>query len=106
MVRSFLYTSDRGSDQQKFERIAAAVLSKNPRVLFISFSCLVHSAQLIVKTGLLVIDSWMKRHLGPDGSDEAGSDAPKYFPTIAKISLTWRDRAKAMAILCKVGEAS
>ncbi len=98
MVRSFLYTSDGGSDQQKFKKIAAALLSKNPNVFFISFSCLMHSAQLIVKTGFLVIDAWMKRHLGPDDSGEAASDAaaPKYFSTIAKISLTWRDRAKAI----------
>lgn len=86
LVRSFLYTSDGGSDQQRFKKLASTALHGDKKAFFLNFSCLMHSCQLIVKTSLNVADAWLRK---------SGIDL-KYFPTLAKISYSWRDSTKAV----------
>ncbi len=103
VFRTFLCTSDGGSDQARFKKLCATLVEHDEMTLFISFSCLMHCAQLIVKTGLLVVDGWLKHHTG------GGDKKPlKYFSTIAKIAYTWRDYTKAVYKIwtSKIGEVS
>lgn len=88
-IRIYAYTSDGGSDQTKFKKLCGTLLEEDPSTLFLAFSCYMHCCQLIVKTGLNVVDAWFKKHVDPDVGKPFS-----YFATIAKISYTWRDCSK------------
>ena len=50
-VRVYLYTSDGGSDQQKYKRVVAAqMLHSTPNIMWITCSCVFHIYQLICNT--------------------------------------------------------
>lgn len=90
-IRIYAYTSDGGSDQTKYKKLCGALVEDHPLVLFLSYSCQMHCCQLIVKTGLNVIDTWFKNHV----DSEVGTHF-KYFATLAKICATWRDSSRAV----------
>jgi hypothetical protein len=57
-IRMYLYTSDGGSDQIKFKRIASRMLFDHPSVFFVAASCQFHIYQLVVKSSLVSVDQW------------------------------------------------
>ena len=71
----------------RYKKLCGSLVEQHPRILFVSFSCMMHSCQLIMKTGLNLIDNFLKLHAG-DGTPL------KYFSTLAKISYVWRDGTK------------
>ena len=57
-IRTYLYTSDGGPDQQRYRKAMHSILAHDPWCFFIDASCDFHMSQLVVKTGLKVVDAW------------------------------------------------
>ena len=87
ILRMYLYTSDGGADQQRYRnamRMFAEKLENNH--IWIDYGCLMHAAQLVVKMGLRVADSWSERY------------GVKWtlYSSIAKTIHCWREKARAV----------
>ena len=61
-------------------------VADTPNALFWDFDCLMHQAQLGVRSGLVRADVWIKR-LG---------DQWKYFSLLAKLSNVWREHCRGV----------
>ncbi|CAK0836755.1 unnamed protein product [Prorocentrum cordatum] len=83
LVRILLYTSDGGPDQMKFKRMLIAETALQGHVLVIGYPCLMHRLQLIIKTGLELIDRFLGRV----------EKTFKYFSSLSKVTQVWRDMA-------------
>jgi hypothetical protein len=81
----FVCTTDQGSDQAKFRRLALAESMPCDGILFMEMNCLMHQGQLCVRSGLPLADAALR---------EVGSPC-KVFATLAKLVNTWRDSHKA-----------
>lgn len=55
-IRMFFYTSDEGPDQEAFKRIAITETHDKVFNIFIGSKCWMHVVQLILRSGLLVLD--------------------------------------------------
>jgi hypothetical protein len=84
VVRLLLCTGDGGPDQRKYKSIMKSTTNKMPSVLFIPNLCNMHNAQLIIKVGLRVIDSWCS----------AAKLPWKYYSGLAKLVHCWRENVK------------
>ncbi len=59
-VRLYFYTSDGGSDQIKYRKGLKLKLIDYPLVLFVDSNCYMHSYQLVYKSGVTVVDLWVR----------------------------------------------
>ena len=87
VLRCFLCTSDGGADQSRFKKLCGSLVEKDELTLFVTFNCFMHAAQLIVKTGLTLVDAWLKR---------VSPIRLKYFATLAKLAYCWRDMTRTV----------
>ena len=85
-TRVFLATSDGGSDQVCFKKIMHAETEHLESVIVWEHTCWQHAAHLIVKTGLILVDSFL----------ESQSRAFGFFSSLAKIVNLWRENARNM----------
>jgi hypothetical protein len=85
LIRTYMYTADGGSDQGRYNKNMGACLANAPLLFCILIACLMHGNQLIVKSGLVVVDSWAA----------ARGKHWRYFSALAKLVYIWRDWAKA-----------
>ena len=85
VLRCFLCTSDGGPDQARFKKLCGSLVEKDEMTLFVTFNCFMHAAQLIVKTGLTLVDGWLKR---------VSPIRLKYFATLAKLAYCMRDMTR------------
>ncbi|MFM7990044.1 MAG: hypothetical protein ACKPKO_63095, partial [Candidatus Fonsibacter sp.] len=61
------------------------ILAPADRILFVDVSCGMHNAQLVVKNGLGIVDSWAReQNLGWRG----------YYASCAKLIHIWREKAR------------
>ena len=74
------YTSDRGSDQAAVRKIMHAQTQDDPSCLFADWDCAMHATQLVVKSGMDVLNRFMKQ-LG----------FSPFFSAVAKFINVWRD---------------
>ena len=87
VVDMFCYTSDRGSEQAKVRRLIGSqvlVASQDPTCLFADWDCSMHATQLIVKSGLAILDAGLRK---------CGKTFT-YFSSIAKYVNVWRENYK------------
>ena len=85
-VTMFLYTSDGGPDQSYCKKLMSAISMPHPYVLFIPLVCVKHNLHLGVKSGLLLVDEFLK----------AQGKTFKYFGSMAKLSNCCRERSQYM----------
>ena len=83
-IKVFMYTSDGGSDQNKFKKAAITASITNLFYLFIAWPCLMHAGALVSKGGLTLVDDWLCFN----------KVSWKFFSSTAKIMHVWRDLAK------------
>jgi hypothetical protein len=87
------YTSDGGSDQAKFKRVANAATMRCLTTLMIQWPCILHCGALISKSGLTMMDSFCAKHKFPY----------RFFSALAKIIYIWRDSiASFFKVWCQV----
>ena len=89
VISLFLYTSDGGSDQVSYRRLTEQLLD-NPvhsQKVFMSVTCLMHSAQLITKTTLLLLD---------DHLINIQLKSWRYYSSVAKLVHLWNDNSRAI----------
>lgn len=79
VIRVFLYTSDGGSDQTKFKKILVTDTAPLSRVLVVVYPCLMHCVQLIIRSGLALVDKWLQRN----------GKTWKYFSSLSKVTQAW-----------------
>ena len=87
VIDMFCYTSDRGSEQAKVRKLASSevlVTSQDPTCLWADWDCTMHATQLIVKTGLAILDAGLRK---------CGKNYT-YFSSIAKFVNVWRENFK------------
>ncbi len=85
-IRLFCYTSDGGPDEEKLNKLLLVLTADHLCVLVVPGTCFMHACQLWVRSGLVIVDTWLKKYL-------AAESKFKYFATLSKISPVWRDRA-------------
>eukprot|EP00973_Karenia_brevis_P093808 12419184-Karenia_brevis.AAC.1 len=83
---AFCFTSDGGPDVTYQKKLLTVESSLTPNILFMGFACKMHSVALISKSGLLVLDRWL-RSMGVSWT---------YYAGIAKLVHVWRDSARPM----------
>ena len=89
-IQVFMHTSDAGPNQVGYRKIIHVIHARTaamPNVLFIDSSCDNHASQLVVKTGLRIVDSW---------AEDNGLEWHNYHSCLAKLFHVWRDEPKRM----------
>ena len=84
-VKLWLYCCDMGPDQVMFRKLVTTFVYNAGQLqeLVIFLHCLFHQEELVVKTGLGIIDAWLK---------EVGCTW-KYYAVLAKLIHIWREKA-------------
>ncbi len=60
VVDIYAYTSDRGPEQGKVRTIMAAETLHDDTTLFVDWDCTMHATQLVIKSGLVIVEACWK----------------------------------------------
>lgn len=90
-IELFLYCSDCGPDQVLMGKMIQALLLPVPFAIWIHSPCFAHQGQLIVKTGIARIDTFLKQI----------QRKWRYFASLTKLVHCWRDRCREMFVAWK-----
>ena len=80
-IRLWLYSGDGGPDVAKVKKLLKVQTCDCTHDIFIATDCKLHSEELVVKSGLILVDRWLEK---------SGFDW-RYFSACAKLTHVWRD---------------
>jgi hypothetical protein len=88
-----LYSSDMGPDQKVFRKIVTGHCVQMGELyeLVICTHCFFHSEELIVRTGLTLIDTWLAGVCSQVEEDAEPERPWKYYSTLSKAIHIWRE---------------